>query len=214
VNWALLFALGGTGAVLVGLCIVVLFLRHRINRMHRVHPAVPTDAPLTWLVDPRLPARHHRRLVKVGRTAEAVAADHRPPPRRFRKPDEAPPIVGVAEELRDQAVALDRGLARLAILAPQARRRPLESMGRSIDELERAASALVGLSTEVRTPRALAADDPTLLDVAGQIERLAEAHQALVDLDADAGLVAQPPPGARRTQPAPPPPLTGRQASG
>jgi hypothetical protein len=213
VKWALLFALGGSGALLVGLCIVALFVRHRLHRIHRVHYSVATDAPITWLIDPRLPARHHRRLTKVGHTADAVAGDHRPVARRFRRPGDPPPIVGVAEDLRDQAVALDHRLARLAILAPQARREPLESMGRSIDELERAAARLVALSSEVRTPRVLEADDPTLIDVAGQIERLAEAHQALVDLDAQAGLVPQPVPGQQPVQ-QPSPPLTQRQASG
>lgn len=187
-KWALLFALGGTGAVIVGLCIVALFVRHRINRRHRVDHTVPTDAPLTWLVDPRQPARLHRRLTRVGRTAIVVGDDHRPATKRLRKREPDPPIVSVADDLRRQAVAIDQQLARLAVLAPRARHQPLLDLGRSVDELERAATRLLALSTEVRTPRTLDADHPGLLDVAGQIDRLAEAHEALLAIDAEQGL--------------------------
>jgi hypothetical protein len=188
VKWALLFTLGGLGTVIVAACIAFLFLRHRLHRLHRVHHATPTEAPLTWLVDPRLPARLHRRLAKVGQAAEAVAEDHRPQGRRFRKPPAVPPIVHVAEGVRDQAVAVDRRLPRLAMLSAPARREPLDQISRSVDELERTTARLVEMSADLRTPRTLASDDPGLLDVAGQVERLAEAHRALDDLDHQAGL--------------------------
>ncbi|MCU1357266.1 MAG: hypothetical protein JWM89_2684 [Acidimicrobiales bacterium] len=204
-KWVLLFTLGGTGVAIVAACVLVLFVRHRINRHHRVDHSVATDAPLTWLVDPRVPARLHRRLAKVGRTAITVGDDHRPTSRRLRRTEPPPPIVEVADDVRDQAVRLDHQLARLALLAPGARQRPLVELDRSVASLERAASGLVALSAEVRAPRTLAADHPGLLDLSAQVDRLAEAHQALIDLDAEAGLVAEAPPA---------PPLTRRQAPG
>ena len=204
-KWALLFALGGTGAVLVGLCIAFLLLRSRVRRIHHVDPSSPTDAPLTWLVDPRLAARQHRRLAKVGRTAAAVADDHRPQARRFRKTGEPPRMVEVAAQLRARAVQLDRQLCRLHLLAPAARRAPLAELGAAIDELEAAAARLVGVSAQVLAPPDLAAEEAAVLDVAGQIERLADAHRALEELDGEAGLA---------TRPVPAPPLEGRRSTG
>lgn len=195
-KWALLFGLGGTGAVIVMLCIVLLFLRHRLLRQHRVHYAQPTAAPITWLVDPRRPARLHRRLTKVGRTASAVADDHRRPSRRFRRAEEDSPIVGVAHDLRRQAVEVDHQLARLSSLSPIARQRPVTDLSRSVGQLEQAAARLVTLSSEVRTPVTLSADHPGLFDITAQLDRMSAAHQALLDLDANAGLAPQPRPAA------------------
>lgn len=114
--------------------------------------------------------------------------------------EEPPPIVVLADQLKAEAVAVDQQLARLVVLAPAARRQPVRDVERSVAELERTASRLVALSTDVRAPRSLGQDHSGLLDVAGQVDRLAEAHQALRDLDAEVGLVP-------RSQPAPP--LTG-----
>jgi hypothetical protein len=199
VKWALLFVLGGTGTLIVLACILALLVRHRLQRMHRVDPSVPTEAPMTWLVDPRAPARLHRRLTKVGRTAGTIADDHRPPSRRLRRTPPAPPIVGVAEDLRTRAVAVDRSVARATILAPAARSRSIGELVRSVDELEHAATRLVSLSAEVRTPRQLEADHPGLLDVAGRIDRLADAHADLLDIEREVGLV----PERQITPPAP-----------
>ena len=73
------------------LCLVTLIARQRVQRRHRVDPAVPTEAPLTWMIDPRAPARLHRRLARVGDTATAVATDHQPR-RRLRRPTEPSPL--------------------------------------------------------------------------------------------------------------------------
>ncbi|CAN5415475.1 hypothetical protein BH10ACT1_BH10ACT1_37880 [soil metagenome] len=183
-------------------CIVALIARNRINRHHRVDPAVATDAPITWLVDPRTPAKLHRRLARVGTTTTAVADDHRPPVRRFRKARrvETSPLVSTAQDVRSQAVLLDRQVARLSVLAPRARRGPLHELSRSVSEVEAAAARLVALSTQVRTPRGLSADDSALAAITSQVDRLAEAHQELLDLDRTNGLDGH-------TLPAPP--LTG-----
>jgi len=184
----------------------ILFVRHRLNRRHRVDPRVRTEAPLLWMVDPRTPAQLHRRLARVGSTATAVADDHRPPTRRFRRVEPSP-MTTTAADVRAQAVALDQQLTRLALLAPKARRRPLIELSRSVAEVETATARLVALSTDLRTHRGLpsdepmAADQPTLTAIAAQMDRLAQAHAELADLDRDAGLsTAAPPPRVQGSQ--------------
>lgn len=193
VRWFLVWLLGSAGALIVAACIVVLLVRHRFNQHHRVDPKIPTDAPLTWAVDPRTTARLHRRLARVGSAATAVAADH-PPTGRIRRREESPVAV-TARSLREQAVALDNQLARLAVLTPSARREPMRELARATAELEVAATRLVAYSAEVRTPRQLVTDDPTIVDIQGQLDRLAEAHRELESLEQEVGLVAPTLPG-------------------
>lgn len=193
-NWFLVSFLGIAGAVIVTLCVVFLFLRHRINRRHRVHPKVPTAAPITWLADPRTPARLHRRLAKVGRTAGAVADDHRLPQKRLRRPVEQPRMVGLAEDLRQQAVNLDQQVARTAMLPAEVKRRHLEQLAWSVREAEFTCVRLVSLSATARTQPALATSTDRagdITDVAGQVQRLAEAHRVLQQIDAQSGLVSR-----------------------
>lgn len=208
----LLLALGGTGVVIVFLCIVVLLVRHRIAQRHRVDPSVRTEAPLVWLVDPRAPARLHRRLVRIGHTASAISEDHRPPTRRLRRSEPPRPIAVVADDLRRHAVVVDSQVARLAVLAPRARYAPMADLTESVDELERAAVRLMALSAEVRAPRMLEADDPALLAVAGRIDRLADAHRDLIEIERSLGLVPEPR-IALAAPPVDPPPPTYRPSA-
>ena len=194
-NWFLLSFLGTAGAIVVACCIVALLVRHRINRRHRVHPKVPTPAPLTWMADPRAAARLHRRLAKVGRTAGVVADDHRIPQKKLRKPVEQPPMAELAEQLRLQAVQLDHQVARTASLPAAVRRTQLTTLSRSVAEAEHACVRLVAVSTHARTPSVLAHQvdgEVDITDVAGQVERLAEAHRILQQLDEGAGLAPAP----------------------
>ena len=69
--------------------------------------------------------------------------------------------------------------------------------------METACARLVALSAQVRAPRRLNLDDPGLTAVTQQIDRLAEAHQELLGLDAQAQLVPITPAALR-----PPPPQT------
>ncbi|MEO6989307.1 MAG: hypothetical protein ABI239_11750 [Aquihabitans sp.] len=187
-KWPLLLLLGSTGVIIVALCIFALLIRNRYQHHHRVDPSVPTEAPMSWLADPREPARLHRRLSRVGTATSRVVEDHQPRVRRLRRVEPSP-VQAAAVALRAQAVALDRQVNRLAVLTPRARRSELASVSRSVAEVETACTRLVALSSEVLAPRGLALDDPTLLDVTGQVERLAQAHQELLALDDAAGLV-------------------------
>jgi hypothetical protein len=202
VNWLLLSFLGTVGVIIVVTCVVALLVRHRFHLRHRVHPKVPTAAPVTWAADPRAPARLHRRLAKVGHTAGAVADDHRIPAKKLRKPVEQPAMVELAEELRQQAVNLDAHLARTAMLPSGVRRRQLFELASSVSAAELACVRLVSVSAQVRTTPVLAVDSDQadrgdhgdrggITDLAGQVERLAEAHRVLQQLDADAGLAPQ-----------------------
>ena len=208
-KWVLVWMLGGTMLVIAVACLVLLMARSRMRRRHRVDRKVATGAPLTWLVDPRSAARLHRRLARVGTVATSVAEEQQQTRRGLvraigRRP-EPTPIAAAAAELTAQAVATDRQLARIATLAPSARRGPLLELERQVAGLERAAGQLAALNAASFTPRALAHDDPEIVDVQGQLTRLAEAQRELDALDAQAGLVpAAPSPFETTTAPAGP----------
>ncbi|MCU1372293.1 MAG: hypothetical protein JWO77_3487 [Ilumatobacteraceae bacterium] len=204
-NWFLVSFLGFAGAIVLACCILALLVRHRINRRHRVDPKVPTPAPVTWLADPRGAPRLHRRLAKVGRTAGTVAADHRVPTKKLRRPVEQPAMVALAEELRQQAVNLDVQVARTAGLPSAVRRAHLAQLAHSVSEAEVACVRLVSVSTQARTSAVLAGSRDhgatDITDVTGQVERLAEAHRILQQLDEQAGLApAATPVDAARVQ--------------
>jgi hypothetical protein len=213
---------GIVAAVVFGgslLCLLAIIFRQRLQRLHRIDPATPTDAPLTWVIDPRNPARLHRRLTKVGGATTKVAEDHTPSVRRFRKTASPDAIALVAADLRAQAVALDLQLVRLALLAPRARRQPLADLSVAITEAEAAAARLVAMSAQAQAPRGLDTDPSALGDVTDRITRLAQAHQDLLDLDAGNHIIAQPVasrPLPTRRSPADPAamPTTGRAAPG
>lgn len=181
-------------------CLVLLLARNRVQRHHRVDPAIPTDAPLTWLADPRTPARLHRRLARVGTSVTSVIEDHQPRSRRRRRRETPSVLASTALDLRAQAVALDLQVSRIAMLASGARRGPMVDIARQVTEIEVAAARLLALSTQARAPRGLEGDDAGLAEVTQRVDRLAHAHHELLALDADAGLAETPLPA---------PPLTG-----
>ncbi len=207
-NWYLLWALGASGVIIVIACLVLLLLRERVRRHHRVDHKVATGAPLTWLVDPRSPARLHRRLSRIGTTADAIIGDHQPR-RRIARRSEPTPLAEAATDLKARAVAVDRQLARVAPLAPSARRRPLAELAAQVAELESAASRLAALSAEALSPRTLAHDGDD--DVRDHLDRLAEAQRELDALDADAGL--RPATTNALSSALPPPPAPEQTAS-
>ena len=185
-----LFVLGTIGVVVTAACAGFLLVRHRFHRRHRVDLAVPTDVPVTWVADPRVPARLHRRLVRVGAASTAIADAHRARPRRFRRGADTDSVHDAAVELRARAVAADTRLARLAILTPTIRRDGLRTLDLEVAQLERACAQLVDLDHASTAPVALRHDDidPTTR----RIDHLAAAHRELVELDDTAGLVPDP----------------------
>lgn len=168
--------------------LATLILRARFHRLHRVDPSVATDAPMTWLVDPRLPARLHRRLARVGTVATVVVDEHTAKGRRGRRADPTPLAV-TARQVREHAVGLDLRVARLAVLTPSARRQPMAELVAAVAEVEVAAARLAGLSTQVSAPRRLAGADP-VTEIGRQLDHLSAAHHELDDIDRAAGLHA------------------------
>ncbi|HRW38215.1 MAG: hypothetical protein KDB04_13550 [Acidimicrobiales bacterium] len=191
-RWFLLALLSTTGAVIVCCCLVALLVRSRVHRHHRVDPRVDTPAPLTWLADPRTPARLHRRLARVGRLSERVAAEHRPVRRFARRAPEPPPLVELATSLRARAVELDAQLARVALLAPAARRRPLGQLHAATAELEATSRQLAELSAAVLAPPVLATELEGTAALAARLDHLAQAHRELLEIDERNGLATTP----------------------
>ena len=186
-NWLALTLLAITVITICAWSAAFLLVRGRIRRRHRVDPTVATSAPTSWLVDPRAPARLHRRIAKAGQVAGTVIDEHRPTGRRARKA-EPPTIVALATDLRGHAVALDQRLARAAVLAPQARRAHVAAIAGEVASLETAAAALVQLDLDLRRPVRLPTDPEPAVDLEERTARLAAALRELDELDASAGL--------------------------
>ena len=180
-KWFLVWFLGGWMGVIALACLLFLMARGRMRRHHRVDRKVSTGAPMRWMVDPRSPARLHRRLVAIGSLAGTMT---RP---LGRRPSPSP-IAAAASELRAQAVATDRQLARIASLSPSARHVPLAALERRVAALESAATQLSAVSARAATNAVLAHDDPTIVDIQGQLDRLADAQRELDALDTASGL--------------------------
>lgn len=187
-RWALLWFLSTTGVVIVALCLMILFLRSRIRRMHRVDPSIATTAPFTWLVDPRSPARLHRRLAAIGRLAAQVARDHGQTKRFARRNPEPTPLQAGAITLLATAVNLDHQLSRIAMLTPQARKAPLAQLAQAVSDLEKAAVQLEKVSAEVLAPPVLNTENDDITNIRAQLDRLAAAHKALNEIDQSNGL--------------------------
>lgn len=191
-KWVLLFALGGTGAVVVAMCILVLLVRHRLQRRHRVQPKVASDAPLYWILSPQAPARLHRRLVAAARAARLVAARHQPTGRRGRKL-EPPTIVRLCQELEGQAQALDTHLALAGRLPARQRRLVVAQLANGVGEVERTVARLSMMSAEIAAPRALVGHLDDATDLTRQLDDLERADQELRAIEAAAGLTSSTP---------------------
>ncbi len=145
---AVLFVLG---TFVVG---PALFLRWQLLRRHRIHPKVPSPAPLSWMVSPTAPARLHRRL----QTTVRVASIHAP----------RTPVSDVAL----QAIELDR---RVVLAA----RQPYGARGAALRRLLREADELDRLALAVNRPfDALAVGDP-----ADRLVAMAEARAEVDAID-------------------------------
>ena len=149
------------GDVLVVLFVIGTFVvapialaRWRLHRRNRIHPKVPSPAPLTWMVSPAAPARLHRRL----QTTVRVASIHAP-----RKP---------LSDVALQAVELDRKV----VLAS---RQPYGARGAVLRQLVAEADELDRLALAVNRPfDALAVGDP-----ADRLVAMAEARAEVDAID-------------------------------
>jgi len=142
--------------VVLGIFVVapVLMVRWQLLKRHRIHPRVPSPAPLSWMVSPTAPARLHRRLQTTVRVASIYA------PRK--------PLSDVAL----QAVELDRKVVLAARQPYGARGAVLRSLVAEADELDRLALAVN------RPFDALAVGDP-----ADRLTTLAEARAEVEAID-------------------------------
>ncbi|MET0666337.1 MAG: hypothetical protein ABW008_12300 [Acidimicrobiales bacterium] len=151
----LLVALFSIAAVIaVAVIIPIMAVRWRLRRRNRVHPNVPSPAPLTWLVAPSTPARLHRRLQVTVRVASTHTGRQVP--------------LAVAEH----AVELDR---RVVLAA----RQPYGTRGALLRDLRAEADELDRLAMAVRRPL----DVEAVGDPYERLATLAEAHAELDAID-------------------------------
>jgi hypothetical protein len=151
----LLVALFSIAAVItVAVIIPIMAVRWRLRRRNRVHPNVPSPAPLTWLVAPSTPARLHRRLQVTVRVASTHTGRQVP--------------LAVAEH----AVELDR---RVVLAA----RQPYGARGALLRDLRAQADELDRLAMAVRRPL----DVEAVGDPYERLATLAEAHAELDAID-------------------------------
>lgn len=199
------------GAVLIAVALLFIALsisiglfalvRRRILLHHRVDPTISSPVPLTWAVDPRAPARLHRRLARIGDVTIRLTADDQPRRGRRRHRDEPTPLQQTALAIRQQAVALDRRLDVVAALPLRVRRDQLIELGRAVDDLEGATAQLARLHEESGDPRTLTGQPSRLEAVIERVDLLERAHAELQRIDRDHGL--EPDPLARRVERSP-----------
>lgn len=208
---------------------VVMAARRRVLEKHRVVSDVASGAPISWLADPRAPARLHRRLARVGSILTSVLAAPTPSSpsgpgsgrgRSRRKENaQAPegPVHAAARALQAQAVQIDAHLVRLAVLSPAARRPHLATLAAQVAEVEAATNRLFDLQMRFDRPDQLSHHHQDLEAAAHQVDLLTRAHEELLRLDINNGL--QPRPGAaahsdRGDSSLPPPPARPQAAEG
>ncbi|MCC5953017.1 MAG: cbb3-type cytochrome oxidase assembly protein [Acidimicrobiia bacterium] len=148
-------------------------------RRNRVHPKVPTTAPLSWLWSPSRPAIAHRRLRSLVTWLRSL--------------DDPTTDLAVRDRLVDQAVRLDRELVVVARMPKRHRPAALATVTTQIDRLDHLTVRLRMLAHEAR-PTPVAAE-PAGVQIARELEQIdqsigafEEAHRALASVEADATL--------------------------
>lgn len=145
-----LLVLVATFAALVAMSCVALGLAlWRLGRRNRVHPAIPTPAPVTWLASPQRAARLHRRL-----RAAVVTANHREPTRRSRQRRGLPTtsVDDLVHDLIREAAAVDRQLVVAARAPRRVRVRLLGVCEPQVAQIERVAARLAVLASADARP--------------------------------------------------------------
>lgn len=158
----ILIALAVIGATIASAGTFGFYLIARaVWRANRVVPDRRTQAPISWLVSPREPARLHRRLRRAAEVSNGAVAPMRSASKR-RQPDKAlSPLVQVADDLIAEAVQLDDRLPQAAGAFPQWRGQLLHELAAQVKEVEAAAVRLVQLSVTWQMEMRRAAELPT-----------------------------------------------------
>jgi len=133
-TWVVGIGLLSLSVVVAGLALVL----WRLRRRNRLHPALPTTAPLHWLCSPSRAGRCHRRL----RAAVAVAG-YRGPPRRSSVVHR---LDDLTVDLVHEAAAVDRRLVSAALVARPLRRSSIDLLEPRVAWVERLAARLAELA--------------------------------------------------------------------
>ena len=167
-----------------------------LRRRNRVSATTKTQAPVTWLVSPRSPARMHRRLRNALCAARAAYA-----------PDVGqahPQLPDLALSLEREAVLTDDLIVAASITPRPHRRQTLRPLQAQVAEIERLAHQIA--HTARRTgPSAIPPAADGLRDVADQLAALHAAQSEVDELDR---LVQGHPQQLQQLQPLPRPDLS------
>lgn len=164
-------------AVAASSCAALGFALWRLTRRNRLHPTIPTDAPVAWLVSPSRPARLHRRLQSC-----VVTAGYRTPGRGRRRV----PLTSVEElvaELAHEAAAVDDQLVVAARAPRRVRIRLLGVCEPQVDRLERLAARLAVLVSASTRPGG-APPAATITALEERLDALEQAREEIADLEA------------------------------
>ena len=175
----------------------------RLRRSNRVSPDVDTGAPLRWLAWPMPIAHLHRRL----RAAVVLARTARPlqpaPRRRKRRAVEESPLAGIAAQLEQHAIAVDRDLVLAARLRGPIRYRVLGPATRQVAEIEQLAAKVAAMARASTTgPLGPESGPAALARLREELVALEEARAEITRIEAQAAgqwpaeLAAAPPPAA------------------
>lgn len=161
---------GGFGVVGGGSALMV----RRLHRANRLVLERSSSAPTSWLWSLRRSAVLHRRLRGICQLALQASPPSAAAPWRGRRRGGASvsPLGRVAQELVDQAVALDARLVAADRLPGRWRTQAVAALGAEVDRLEASAVRLRGLTSAWRDHVEMSADlhPPDLQDQLDAVE--------------------------------------------
>jgi hypothetical protein len=157
----------------------------RLRRRNRLHPKVPTAAPLSWLVHPGAPARMHRRL----HAAVATASFRLPGQGRRKVPSSS--VDDLVTSLLHEAAAIDEQLV-LAGRAPRAiRQRILAVTGPQVTKIETLSGRLAVIVSSTARPGGMPAAN-AIQAIEDRLDALEVSRQEIIDLEASLHLSSSP----------------------
>lgn len=163
-----------------------------VRRHNRVSPRVRSRAPSHWIVDPTASARLHRRLRAVVRGVHEVVPEVG---RRRRQLHDASPLVRMAAEIEDHAVALDHEVVAVWRARGPVRRQRLGELDGQVRLLEQLATRVESAGVAARTRRSGLESTPEALTRLGEeLDALEAAHAEIAALEAHLRLASWPPP--------------------